>query len=112
MLQHTKDTMYSHDGTMFCSFTGTTIDPKCLEGYFIYTEENGTEHHLCALAYTLFDTLLEDRSFSKNLPEEAQKRYVWIFIGDPNSCLFGGEIRDKVKRMKDADKRKLFRKKF
>ena len=97
--------MFTHDGTMLCSATGTTIDPKCQEGYFIYTEENGKVHHLCTLAHTLFDKLLEDRSFCKHLPEEAQKRYVWIFKGDPNSCLFGGEIRDKVARMKDEEKR-------
>lgn len=103
--QHSKDTMYTYDGTMLCSVTGTTIDPKCQEGYFIYTEENGKEHHLCALAHALFDSLLEDRSFRKNLPEEAQERFVWIFIGDPNSCLFGGEIRDKVARLKDKEKR-------
>jgi len=104
--QHSKDTMYTYDGTMLCSATGTTIDPTGEEGYYIYTEEDGTEHHLCALAYTLFDTLLQDTSFSfKNLPEEAHKRFVWVFVGDPNSCLFGGEIRDKVARLKDQEKR-------
>ena len=97
--------MYTHDGKMLCDATGTTIDPKGHEGYFIYIEENGKEHHLCALAHAVFKALLEDRSFCKNLPEEARERFVWIFIGDLNSCLFGGEIRDKVARLKDDEKR-------
>lgn len=109
--QHSKHTMYTHDGKMLCDATGTTIDPKGHEGYFIYTEENGKEHHLCALGHAVFGALLEDRSFRKNLPEEAQERFVWIFIGDPNSCLFGGEIRDKVARMKDEEKRERRKKK-
>ncbi len=98
--------MYSHDGKMFCSVTGTTIDPSGREGYYFYTDKDGKEHHMCALAYTLFDTVLEDGSFNfENLPEESQKRYVWIFVGNPNNYLFGGVIRDKVKRMKDKEKR-------
>ncbi len=98
--------MYTHDGKMICSATGTTIEPSGYEGYYLYIDKYDTEHHMCALAYTLFDTVLEDGSFNfENLPEEAQKRYVWIFVGNPNNCLFGGEIRDKVKRMKDKEKR-------
>ena len=98
--------MYTHDGKMLCDATGTTIDPKGHEGYFFYTEENGRVHHLCALAYTMFNALLENWSFRKNLPEEAQQRFVWIFVGDENSCLFGGEFRDKVARWEDEEKRK------
>ena len=97
--------MFTHDGKMLCDVTGTTIDPDGFEGYFIYTEENGRVHHLCTLGHAVFNALLEDKGFRKNLPEEAQERFVWIFIGDPNSCLFGGEIRDKVARMKDEEKR-------
>ena len=98
--------MYTHDRKkMLCDLTGTTIDPKGHEGYFIYTEENGKEHHLCALGHVVFDALLEDSSFRKNLPEEAQERFVWVFVGDPNSCLFGGEIRDKARRWRDEEKR-------
>ena len=97
--------MYTQDGKMLCDATGTTIDPKGHEGYFIYTDENDKEHHLCALGHALFNALIEEWSFRKNLPEEAQKRFVWVFVGSPNSCLFGGEFRDKVARWEDEAER-------
>ena len=49
--------MFSHDGKMICSVTGTTIDPKGLESYYLYTDKDGKEHHLCALAYALSEPL-------------------------------------------------------
>ena len=80
--------MFSHDGKMICSVTGTTIDPKGLESYYLYTDKYGKEHHLCALAYALFDSVLQYGFNFENLPEEAQESFVWEFQGNPETTLF------------------------
>jgi hypothetical protein len=91
--------MYTHDGKMVCDVTGTTIDPECYEGFYSYKI-----YHICALAYTLFDSVLQDGFNFENLPKEAQESFVWEFQGDPDNCLFGGSIRDKSKRNRDRIK--------
>ena len=97
--------MYSqHDGKMICDVTGTTIDPDSYESFYIYTGKDCKIYHLCALAYTLFDTVLQDGFNFENLPKEAQESFVWEFQGNPDNCLFGGGIRDKAKRRRDHKK--------
>tara|TARA_Y100000739_G_scaffold227937_1_gene238492 strand:+ start:1558 stop:1923 length:366 start_codon:yes stop_codon:yes gene_type:complete len=97
--------MYSHNGKMVCSVTGTTIDPDGYEGYYIYTGKDGTVHHLCALAYALFDSVLQYSFNFENLPEEAQESFVWEFQGNENITLIGCAIPIKARRRKDRKKR-------
>ena len=96
--------MFSHDGKMICSVTGTTIDPKGLESYYLYTDKDGKEHHLCALAYALFDSVLQYGFKFENLPEEAQESFVWEFQGNPETTLFGCDIPIKARRKRDRKK--------
>ena len=96
--------MFSHNGKMVCSVTGTTIDPEGYEGYYTYTDKDGTVHHLCALAYALFDSVLQYGFNFENLPEEAQESFVWEFQGDPETTLFGCAIPIKVRRKRDRKK--------
>jgi len=40
-----------------------------------------------------------------HLPQEALDRFRWTYIGDPDTTLFGGGLRDRSARLDDEKKR-------
>ena len=95
--------------TLTCEVTGNTIPMEADEGWYRFVDSTGKKWILSTLAWRFFDILADPAfGFHKNfeeLPEEAQQRYVWEHVGNPNGCLFGGAIFEKVQRWKDVDKR-------
>ena len=96
--------------TLTCDATGNTIPMEAAdEGWYHFVDSTGKKWILSSLAWRFFDILADPAfGFHKNfekLPEEAQERYVWEHVGNPNGCLFGGAIFEKVQRWKDAEKR-------
>lgn len=96
-------------GTLICEVTGNTIPMEADEGWYQFIDSTEKKWILSCLAWRVFDILADPTfGFHKNfekLPEEAQERYVWEHVGNPNGCLFGGEIFEKAQRWKDAEKR-------
>ena len=93
--------MTTNQTNVYCSITGTTIVVNGIEGYYTFSKGH-RKYYLCSLAYRMFAEICNEFNTSFCMvPKAALERASWIFVGDPEASLTGGEFLEQGMRYQD-----------
>tara|TARA_B100001121_G_scaffold65125_1_gene57185 strand:+ start:366 stop:773 length:408 start_codon:yes stop_codon:yes gene_type:complete len=96
---------------ILCNVTGVTFNPNAKEGFYFLETHDGATYHMCTLAHSMFGSLHKHGFRMDHLPPEAQDRFRWLYVGNPDEVLYGGGLRDRSARITDEKKRRQMSKK-